>query len=106
MIVAGFEFTEDDVVAFFGEGFAGLDAGIVEFTALADDDGTGADQEDFFDRGIFRHGERALVYRISCVSRQRQTSANRLDFGQATATSMDPVWLIFEVYAAGGTSAE
>ena len=34
---------EDDAVAFFAEGFAGLGAGVVEFARLADDDGAGAD---------------------------------------------------------------
>ncbi len=49
---------EDDLVAFFAEGFAGLDAGVVELTALADDDGAGADDEDAFDGGVFGHGEK------------------------------------------------
>ena len=50
---------EDDLVAFFAEGFAGLDAGVVELTALADDDGAGADDEDAFDGGVFGHGGKA-----------------------------------------------
>jgi hypothetical protein len=47
---------EDDFVAFFLERLARLDAGIVEFAALADNDGAGADDENFPDRGVFRHG--------------------------------------------------
>ena len=35
------------LVAFFLEGLHGLGAGIVEFTALADDDGTCADNQNF-----------------------------------------------------------
>ncbi len=48
---------QDDLVAFFLQRLAGLDAGIVEFAALADDDGAGADDEDFPDRGVFGHGQ-------------------------------------------------
>ena len=49
---------QDDLVAFLLERLAGLDAGVVEFTALADDDGAGADDENFVDRGVFGHGGR------------------------------------------------
>jgi hypothetical protein len=37
---------EHHLVAFLAQGLAGLDAGVVELTALADDDGAGTDDED------------------------------------------------------------
>jgi hypothetical protein len=37
---------QDDAVTLFAQGLAGLGAGIVEFTSLADDDRAGADDED------------------------------------------------------------
>ena len=46
---------EDDAVALLAQGFAGLDAGIVEFAGLADDDRAGADEEDGFEVGAFGH---------------------------------------------------
>jgi hypothetical protein len=46
---------EDDAVAFFLEGFAGLRAGVIELARLADDDRAGADDEDAVDVGAFRH---------------------------------------------------
>ena len=46
---------EDDAVAFFLEGLAGLGAGIIKFAGLADDDGPGADDEDGMNVGAFRH---------------------------------------------------
>ena len=46
---------QNDVVAFSAQGLAGLGAGVVEFAALADDDRAGADHENLFDGGIFRH---------------------------------------------------
>ncbi len=49
---------EDDAVAFLAQGLAGLDAGVVEFAGLADDDGAGADEEDGFEVGAFGHGGR------------------------------------------------
>ena len=51
----GIGIDEDDFVAFGAEGFAGLRAGIVEFAGLADDDGAGADDQDFVDVFAFRH---------------------------------------------------
>jgi len=47
---------EDDAVALLAQGLAGLDAGVVEFAGLADDDGAGADEEDGFEVGAFGHG--------------------------------------------------
>src|SRR5262249_23494030 len=46
---------QDDLVALLAEGLAGLGAGVVEFAGLADDDGAGADQEDFLQVGALRH---------------------------------------------------
>ena len=39
---------EDDLVALFSQGFASLDPRVVEFAGLADDDGTGTDNENRF----------------------------------------------------------
>ena len=47
---------QNDVVAFGPEGLAGLGAGVVELAGLADDDGAGADDEDFADVFAFCHG--------------------------------------------------
>ena len=47
---------QDDTVALLAQGLAGLDAGIIEFTGLADDDRAGADEEDGFEVGAFGHG--------------------------------------------------
>ena len=46
---------QDDLVALFAQGLAGLGAGIVELARLADDDGAGADEEDLLEVGAFRH---------------------------------------------------
>ena len=46
---------EDDPVPFLAQRLAGLGAGIVEFTCLADDDWTGSDDEDAFDVCSFWH---------------------------------------------------
>ena len=46
---------QDDTVALFLEGFAGLRAGIIEFARLADDDRAGADDQDGVNVGAFRH---------------------------------------------------
>ena len=47
---------QDDAVALLAQGLAGLDAGVIEFAGLADDDGAGADEEDGFEVGAFGHG--------------------------------------------------
>ena len=39
---------EDDLIALFAEGFACLNARVVEFAGLANDDGAGADDQDGF----------------------------------------------------------
>jgi hypothetical protein len=49
---------EDDLVTLFLEGLARLGAGIVKFTGLADDNGTGADDEDGLKVGAFGHARR------------------------------------------------
>ncbi|EKD36979.1 MAG: hypothetical protein ACD_75C01303G0001 [uncultured bacterium] len=46
---------QDYFIAFLFQGLHRLGAGIVEFAGLADDDGAGADDEDFFDVCSFRH---------------------------------------------------
>ena len=67
MIVAGFEFDQDDPVALFLQRATGLGAGIVEFAGLSDDDRSGADDEDRFDIGTFRHEPTWLAAcEISC----------------------------------------
>jgi hypothetical protein len=66
---------QDDLVAFLLEGLAGLDAGVVEFAALADDDGAGADDEDFADRGVFGHGARSILVSNSSTARFGQVSS-------------------------------
>ena len=47
---------EDDLIAFFFQGQAGLGACIVKLGGLPDDDGAGADDEYFFNICSFRHG--------------------------------------------------
>ncbi len=46
MIVAGFEFIEDDLVSFLLQRLGGLRAGVVELGCLPDDDRAGAYDED------------------------------------------------------------
>ena len=46
---------EDDLVALLAQGLAGLGAGIIELTGLADDDGAGTDDEDLLDVGALGH---------------------------------------------------
>ena len=46
---------EHHLIAFFTQSLTGLNAGVVELTTLADDDGAGADDEDAMDGGVFRH---------------------------------------------------
>ena len=46
---------QDDPVALFPQGLAGLGAGVVELTGLADDDRTRADDQDAVDVGSFGH---------------------------------------------------
>ena len=54
----GVRVDEDDIDARLLQDAAGLDTGIVELCRLADDDGTGADDEDLFDVFIQRHSSR------------------------------------------------
>ena len=46
---------QNDPVALGAQGLAGLNAGIVELAGLADDDRSGADDQDGFDIGAFGH---------------------------------------------------
>jgi hypothetical protein len=52
---------QDDLIAQFSEGLAGLSPGIVKLTGLADDDGPGADNHDFADVCTSRHSFLLLV---------------------------------------------
>ena len=51
----GIGIDEDDGVAFLLQGLAGLNAGIIEFASLADNNRAGADDEDFADGGVLGH---------------------------------------------------
>jgi hypothetical protein len=55
MIVAGFELTRYDAIALLLERLARLRAGIVELAGLADDDRTGADDQDRLEVSSFWH---------------------------------------------------
>ncbi len=55
---------QDDAVALLAQGLAGLDAGVIEFAGLADDDGAGADEEDGFEVGAFGHGAALLGLQV------------------------------------------
>ena len=69
---------QNDLVAFLLERLASLDTGVVEFTALADDDGAGADDENFADRGVFGHGRcgwSALRWRLNWAVCGRESAA-------------------------------
>src|SRR5262249_3156143 len=46
---------ENDAVAFFAKCLASLSAGIIKFACLPDDDGTGADEQDFLQIVTLRH---------------------------------------------------
>ena len=61
MIVAGFEFMQDDPVALLAEDLARLGAGVVELAGLADHDGAGADQQDRLDVVTPRHRRSTLT---------------------------------------------
>ncbi len=54
---------QDDPVALSSQDSAGLGSRIVEFASLADDDGTGAENEDRMDVGTARHGGASLKER-------------------------------------------
>ncbi len=74
---------EDDAVAFFLEGFAGLRAGVIELARLADDDRAGADDEDGMDVGALGHKMRQDLIAIP-----RRLSV--LNFDQNSATWQQP----------------
>ena len=48
---------QDNLITLFPQSQTGLCAGIVEFGGLTDDNGAGADDENFVNIGSFRHGE-------------------------------------------------
>ena len=60
---------ENDLNAFFTKGAGGLTAGVIEFAGLADDDGSGADDQHGTNRGIFRHAGRLL--QTACKGSER-----------------------------------
>ena len=55
----GIRIDEDDFVALRAQRLAGLRAGVVEFTRLADDDRARADDQNFLDVSAFRHSSSA-----------------------------------------------
>src|SRR6218665_126405 len=59
---------QDDPVALFAQGLAGLYAGVVEFAGLADDDRAGANDEDRFEVGALGHH----AFSISAVKRSNR----------------------------------
>ena len=67
MIVAGFEFDEDDAVALLAQRLAGLRTGIVEFAGLADDDRAGADDQDALDVGALAHQRSCHLPRLASL---------------------------------------
>src|SRR5262249_36429893 len=60
---------EDDAIALLFERLAGLRPGIIELAGLADDDRSGADDEDALDVGALRHGARDLRRELEIPSR-------------------------------------
>ena len=75
---------ENDAVALFFEGFAGLGAGIVELARLADEDRSGADDEDGVDVSALGHlAESGFGLRI-CAALRR-----------SSARSAPAAWLVF-----------
>src|SRR5690606_4538867 len=54
---------QDDAETFLAQGLAGLGAGIVELTRLADHDGAGAEDQNAFDVCTFWHGSLVSIIR-------------------------------------------
>ena len=54
---------QDDAVALLAQRLAGLDAGIIEFAGLADDDRAGADEEDGLEVGTLGHEKARRPFR-------------------------------------------
>ena len=52
---------QNHIIPFFPKSFAGLHAGIIKFATLSNDDWTGANHQNFFDRSIFRHNRACRV---------------------------------------------
>ena len=63
---------QNDGVTLLRERLAGLHAGVVELAALSDDDGAAAEEEDFLEVGISRHGARKgkMSFTLSAVRRR------------------------------------
>jgi hypothetical protein len=61
--------------SFFFKGASGLRAGIIEFAGLSDDDGTGTNDEDRFDREIFWHEKKSFAKIV------RKSGSGRGEFG-------------------------
>ena len=62
----GVRIHEDDLVALFLEGFHRLRPRVVEFRALADDDGAGPEQQNALEISAFGHRECLAGYRRAC----------------------------------------
>ena len=45
------------LISLLGKSLAGLNAGVIKFASLTDDNRTGSDQEDFMNGSVFGHGE-------------------------------------------------
>ena len=67
---------QHDLVAFFAQGFAGLRAGIVEFTGLTDDDRAGADEQNAVNVVASWHG-RARLRIAECGMIRRPIAASQ-----------------------------
>ena len=63
---------QDDPVAFFLQGLAGLSAGIVELAGLTDDDRAGPDDHDGLDICTFGHGAAQLSLSIRSTNRWKR----------------------------------
>ena len=66
---------QDDGVAFFAQGLAGLGAAVVELARLADDDGAGADEQDLLEVGALWHGRRLRYARLAASFCERSARA-------------------------------
>src|SRR5205814_6247187 len=73
---------EDDVVAFFAQRLASLDAGIIELAALPDDDRTRANQQNLVEIVVPRHWSERTIDEFT-----RRSRAKRPAFCACFATS-------------------
>ncbi len=67
---------QDDAVALLAQGFAGLDAGVVELAGLADDDRPRADEEDGFEVSTLGHERRAPARRVGSTYKPQAARGN------------------------------